>query len=231
MPIPFGRESGSAFATRPRPKLPTCLVKMLLPTSHPILKLLTPRPKQRADAERQHCMRKICSVVVSNLSGALTCATMLWELIRISQELLFLIGCSTGSEIKQLVHWEKCCQGILVFDRVLVPPLGLPEANKVCFSRSMRKNTKIVAWRKVLRSLPQMQLCKLPSLTVSRVFSFAHCRNYQMKCTEYFDASEISWRRSDCPWMPWILPFCMESIAFFLEAAFIFTRHALVWQK
>ena len=60
--------------------------------------------------------------------------------------------------------------------------------------------------RNVLRSLPQMQLCKLPSLTVSRVFSFAHCRNYQMKCTEYFDASEISWRRSDCPWMPWILP-------------------------
>ena len=96
------------FETKPRPKLPTCLVKMGLLANHPIPKLLMPCPKQRADAERQHCMRKILSVsLVSNLSGALTCATMLWELIRISQELLFLIGCSTGSEIKQLVHCEK----------------------------------------------------------------------------------------------------------------------------
>ena len=32
---------------------------------------------------------------------------MLWELIRISQELLFLIVCSTGSEMKHFVHCEK----------------------------------------------------------------------------------------------------------------------------
>ena len=42
--------------------------------------------------------------LVSNLSGVLTCATMLWELIRVSQELLFLIGCSAGSKMKGLVH-------------------------------------------------------------------------------------------------------------------------------
>ena len=108
MPIPFGRERGSAFATKPRPKLPTCLVKMLLLANHPTLKLHTPCPKQRADVERQHCMRKILFVsLVSNLSGALTCARMLWELIRVRQEPLFLIGCSTGSKMNQLVQCEK----------------------------------------------------------------------------------------------------------------------------
>ena len=50
-------------------------------------------------------MRKRLFVsLVSNLSGVLTCATMLWELIRVSQELLFLIGCSAGSKMKELVH-------------------------------------------------------------------------------------------------------------------------------
>ena len=108
MPIPFGRERGSASATKPRPKLPTCLVKMLLLANHLTLKLHTPCPKQRADVERQHCMRKILSVsLVSNLSGALTCARMLWELIRVSQDLLFLIGCSTGSKMKEIVQCEK----------------------------------------------------------------------------------------------------------------------------
>ena len=109
MPIPFGRERGSAFATTPRPKLPACLVEMLLLANHPTLKLRTPCPKQRAEVERQHCMRKILSVsLISNLRGALTCATMLWELIRSSQEMLFLIGCSTGSKMMQLVHCEHC---------------------------------------------------------------------------------------------------------------------------
>ena len=61
------------FATKPRPKLPTCLVKMLLLTNHPILKFLMPCTKQRADAERRHCMRKICSVVASNLSSGHMC--------------------------------------------------------------------------------------------------------------------------------------------------------------
>ena len=103
IPIPCGREWGSAFATKPRPKLPTCLVKMLLLANHPTLKLRTPCPKQRTDVERQHCMRKILFVsLVSNLSGALTCATMQWELIRVSQELLFLIGCSAGSKMKEI---------------------------------------------------------------------------------------------------------------------------------
>ena len=108
MPILFGREWGSAFATKPRPKLATCLVKMLLFANHPTLKLRSPCPKQRAHVERQHCMRKILFVsLVSNLSGALTCATMLWELIRVSQELLFLQFCSTGFKMKQLVHCGK----------------------------------------------------------------------------------------------------------------------------
>ena len=112
MPIPFGRERGSAFATKPRPKLPTCLVKMLLLANHPTLKLHTPCPKQRADVERQHCMRKILSVsLVSNLSGALTCARMLWDLIRVRQEPLFLIGCSTGSKMKEIVHCGKNATG------------------------------------------------------------------------------------------------------------------------
>ena len=103
MPIPFGREWGSAFATKPRPKLATCFVKTLLRANHPTLKLCTPCPKQRADVERQHCMRKILFVsLVSNLSGALACATMPWELIRISQELLFLIGCAAGSNMKEM---------------------------------------------------------------------------------------------------------------------------------
>ena len=72
IPIPFGREWGSAFATKPRPKLATCLVKPLLLANHPTLKLQSPCPKQRAHVERQHCVRKILFVsLVSNLSGAL----------------------------------------------------------------------------------------------------------------------------------------------------------------
>ena len=74
--------------------------------NHPTLKLHTHCLKQRADADWQHYMRKILFVfLVSNLSGGLTCARMLWELIRVSQELLFLIGCSTGSKMKKLVYW------------------------------------------------------------------------------------------------------------------------------
>ena len=62
MPIPFGREWGSAFATKPRPKLATCLVKPLLLANHPTLKLHTHCLKQRADGDWQHCMRKILCV-------------------------------------------------------------------------------------------------------------------------------------------------------------------------
>ena len=113
IPIPFGREPGFAFATMPRPKLATCLVKMLLLANHPNLKLCTPCPKQRTHVERQHCMRKILSVsLVSNLSGVLTCATMVWELIRVSQELLFLIACSAGSNMEEFVQcWKNVATG------------------------------------------------------------------------------------------------------------------------
>ena len=98
--------------------------------NHPTLKLHTHCLKQRADADWQHYMRKILFVfLVSNLSGGLTCARMLWELIRVSQELLFLIGCSTGSKMKQLVHCGKMMPWDLGVWWVVVSPLSLPEAN------------------------------------------------------------------------------------------------------